>query len=301
MKRREVLASGIFAGAIGVAAVATPASAARTRTAPGGVSARDGTRLFVREWGQGQPMLFVHAWALESLMWQQQFIELGSKGFRCIAFDRRGHGRSDAPAHGYDLDTLADDIASVIESLGLRDITIVGHSMGGSEVVRYLGRHGGARVKKVVLVSATTPFVTKTPDNPYGAPAEYLEAVRSEWVADFPKWIEENKKPFFTTNTSPQVMDRFARMMADAYLPALIACNVAFTGTDLRGDLKRIDRPTLVIHGDKDVSAPLEMTGRRTAAGIAGAELKIYDGGPHGLFITHASRLNADLIAHANG
>jgi non-heme chloroperoxidase len=299
MRRREVLATGILAGTLGPVAAAAPAGRARAEPWSGNVAARDGTGLFIREWGKGRPMLFVHAWALESRMWQLQFMGMAAHGFRCVGFDRRGHGRSDAPAKGYDLDTLADDIASVIQRLDLRDITLVGHSMGGGEVVRYLARHGGARVRNVVLVAPTTPFLTKTADNPYGAPTEFFKARQAEWIADFPAWIEANKKPFFTPDTSPETMDWVARMMTDAYLPALIACNEAFTGTDLRPDLKKIDRPTLVIQGDKDVSAPLEITGRRTAAGIAGAKLKVYEGAPHGLFVTHASRLNADILAHA--
>lgn len=299
MRRRDILAGGVVAGALGgLAAPGTAASPRRDAAprTPASVTARDGTRLFVREWGQGAPVLFLHSWALESAMWRQQFAALGVAGVRCIAFDRRGHGRSDVPAQGYDLDTLADDVAAVIETMGLRDLTLVGHSMGGCEVIRYLGRHGSGRVRQVVLVSPTTPFLTRTPDNPYGAPAAVFAALRAQWAADFPKWVEDNKRPFFTAETSLATMDWLARMMCDANLPAISACNQAFVSTDLRPDLARIDRPTRVIHGDKDVSAPIEITGRRTAAGIKGASLTVYEGAPHGLFVTHASRLNAEIL-----
>lgn len=307
MRRRDILAHGLAAGMLG--GLATRSEARPTRPAAGrgaggtvgGVTARDGTRLFVRDWGAGPPVLFLHSWALESAMWRQQFAALGGQGVRCIAFDRRGHGRSDVPGTGYDLDTLADDVATVIERLGLREVTLVGHSMGGSEVVRYLGRHGTARVRSVVLVAPTTPFLTRTTDNPYGAPPAYFEQLRATWAADFPRWVEENKRPFFTADTAPATMDWLARMMADADLPAAIACSAAYVATDLRPDLARIDRPVRVIHGNKDVSAPLEMTGRRTAAGIAGARLIVYEGAPHGLFVTHAARLNADILAAVRG
>lgn len=301
MNRRDVLMTGMLAGAIATTGAIEPAEARASTPDRRAAKANDGTTLFVREWGRGKPMVFLHSWALESLMWRHQFVELGAKGIRCVAFDRRGHGRSDAPASGYDLDTLADDVAAVLSALDLRGVTLVGHSMGGGEVVRYLARHGSARIAKVALISSSTPFLTKTPDNPYGAPPEYFAALRAEWAADFPKWIEENKRPFFLPDTSPATMDWMVRMMASAYLPAALACNEAFAATDLRKDLATIDRPTIVIHGDKDVSAPLEITGRRTALGIPGATLKIYEGAPHGLFITHASRLNADLLEHAIG
>lgn len=298
MRRRDVLATSVIAGGVGaLGGVADAALAKEGSDTRNDVRARDGTRLFIREWGSGSPMLFVHSWALESAMWNHQFVELGAKGIRCIAYDRRGHGRSDAPSRGYDMDTLADDLSSVIKGLGLRDVVLVGHSMGGGEILRYLSRHGSGRVGKVILLAPTTPFLTKTADNPYGAPAAYFAARRAEWAADFPKWVEDNKRPFFTAETSPATMDWLARMMEAAYLPAVLACNEAFAGTDLRPDLRAVDQPTLVIHGDKDASAPIEITGKRTADGIARATFKVYEGAPHGLFITHAKQLNADILA----
>lgn len=298
MRRRQVLLTAMTAGALGAAAAAAraaaPAAGPRTRTAK--VRTRDGVELFHREWGSGRPVLFVHSWALSSVIWRYQIAALGDQGLRCIAFDRRGHGRSESPGWGYDMDTLADDLHAVIETLDLRDVVLVGHSMGCGEIVRYLGRHGAGRIAKVALLAPTTPFVTQTPDNPYGAPKAYFEARWAEWQADFPKWIEDNKLAAFTPQTSAPMMDWLARELAQADLPTIIACNRAFTGTDLRPDLGKIDRPVLILQGDKDMSAPLEITGRRTVAGIKDAKLKVYPGAPHMLFVTHMKEVNADLL-----
>lgn len=271
----------------------SPRTGART------ISTADQTRLHVREWGVGLPVLFVHSWALESSMWAYQFLEFGHSGLRCIAYDRRGHGRSDRPSSGYDLDSLADDLAAVIDQLDLRDVVLVGHSMGCNEIVRYVARHATDRVRKVILLAPTTPYLTQAPDNPSGIPEAVLNELRAEWGRDFPGWIEANKEPFFTEGTSPALMNWLAGMMMAADLPAAVACNVAAAGTDLRSDLRAIDRPTLVIHGDRDVSAPLDLTGRATAAGIAGALLKIYPGAPHGLFVTHLAQINRDILDFA--
>ena len=260
------------------------------------VCARDGVRLFHREWGSGQAVLFVHSWALNHTIWNYQIQALAAHGLHCIAFDRRGHGRSDPAATGYDMDTLADDLAAVIDTLGLRNLVLVGHSMGGGEIIRYLARHGSAKISKVVLIAPTTPFVMKTDDNPYGAPKEYFETRRAEWMDDFPKWIEDNKLPFFTPDTSPAMMEWIVAEMRNSHLPTIMACNYAFVETDLRPDLAKVDRPTLILQGDKDASAPLEFTGRRTAAGIAGAVLKVYREGPHAIFLTHRKQVNQDIL-----
>lgn len=295
MMRREFL--------VGIAATsATTASLARTADSREAektcfVTARDGTKLFVREAGQGRPVLFLHSWALSSEMWRHQFADLAPDGFRAMAYDRRGHGASDVPASGYDMDRLADDLADIIEALDLRDLVLVGHSMGGAEIIRYVGRHGTARIAKIVLLAPTTPYLLRTADNPYGAPAAYFEAVRAAWTADFPGWIEQNKRPFFTPDTPPDQVEWLAGLMARTPVPVLVACNRAVVETDLRPDLARVDRPTLVIQGDKDASAPLEMTGRRTASGIVGAKLDVYPGAPHGLFLTHRARVNRDVLA----
>jgi pimeloyl-ACP methyl ester carboxylesterase len=293
MNRRDILTSGLAAGSIGAIAAARPATA-QTRK-PATVYAKDGVKLFHRDWGEGQPVVFASSWALSSEMWAYQVAYLAERGFRCIAFDRRGHGRSDVPGRGYDMDTLADDLAAVIDTLGLKDVILVGHSMGGAEVVHYLGRHGSAKVKKVVLVAAVGPYVVQTPDNPYGAPMAYHQANMRQWASDFPKWAMDNQAPFFTPETSQAMKAWLTDQLLATPVPVAVATFKALIGKDLRPDLPKIDKPTLVIHGDKDASAPLAITGQRLAAGIRGAELKVYPGAPHGLFVTHMGQLNTDL------
>ena len=295
MNRRDILTSGLAAGTVAAAVQARPAAAQPKK--PATIYAKDGTRLFHRDWGEGQPVVFASSWALSSEMWAYQVAHLSERGFRCIAFDRRGHGRSDVPGRGYDMDTLADDLAAVIDTLGLKDVILVGHSMGGAEVVRYLGRHGTAKVKKVALVAAVAPYIVQTADNPYGAPMAYHQATLKQYASDFPKWAMDNQAPFFTPETSPAMKAWLTEQLLATPVPVVVAAFKALIGKDLRPDLARIDRPTLVIHGDKDASAPLAATGQRLAAGIKGAELKVYAGAPHGLFVTHMDRLNADLEA----
>jgi pimeloyl-ACP methyl ester carboxylesterase len=280
-----------------IAATTERAAAAAPAKPRPKIRTRDGVELFHREWGSGRPVLFVHAWALSSAMWSYQIAELGQRGCRCIGFDRRGHGRSDVPNSGYDLDSLADDLADVIEQLDLHDLALVGMSMGSNEILHYVGRHGTERIAKIALLGPTTPFVLQTADNAYGAPQAYFEQTWAAWASDFPKWIEDNKLPFFTPETSVQMMEWVAGMMREMPIPAALATGRAMVTTDLRPVLAKIDRPVLILHGDKDVSAPLEITGRRTAEGIKGAVLKVYPGGPHGLFVTHMKQVNADLLA----
>ncbi|MDB5482628.1 MAG: hypothetical protein JWO83_3681 [Caulobacteraceae bacterium] len=300
MQRRDVLVSAVAAATVGIAARARATSAtpgAPARRSPPAVRARDGVGLFVRDWGEGRPMLFVHSWALNSAMWAYQVADLSDQGLRCVAYDRRGHGRSDVPAGGYDMDTLADDLAEVIEQLGLHDVVLVGHSMGCGEILRYVARHGSARVARIAFVAPATPFPLRTADNPHGAPRAYFDQLWATWAKDFPRWVEENKGPFFTPQTSPQMVDWLVRMLEETPAPIAIATSHAMVNTDLRGDLARIDRPVLILQGDKDASAPLELTGRPTAAGIRGAVLKVYPGAPHGLFVTHMDQVNRDLLA----
>lgn len=294
MNRRDILTSGLAAGT--VAAVATPRRAeAQTRSVT--IRAKDGTRLFHRDWGEGPAVVFASSWALSGEMWAYQVAHLADAGFRCIAFDRRGHGRSDVPGRGYDMDTLADDIAAVIDGLALKDVILVGHSMGGAEVVRYLGKHGTAKVRKVVLMAAVAPYVVQTPDNPYGAPMAFHEATLRRYATDFPGWAMENQAPFFTAETSPAMKEWLTDQLLATPVPVAVAAFKALIGKDLRPDLPRIDRPTLVMHGDKDASAPLAITGERLAAGIQGAALEVYPGAPHGLFVTHMEQVNRDLEA----
>lgn len=296
MHRRNLLLA-LTAGTIATT-LAVPATAKTPpKPTPANLTAADGTRLFVRRWGQGRPIVFTHSWALDSSMWGRMFLDLAERGFECIGFDRRGHGRSDAPASGYDMDTLADDLAAVIGDQ--RDVILVGHSMGAAEILRYAQRHGTTRIAKIVLLAPVTPFLLKTADNALGAPAPFFESIRAEWRKDFPKWIEANKAPFFTPETSVETMDWMAAMMRNTWLPAAIACNRALISTDLRPALAKIDKPVLVIHGTRDASAPIAITGQPTAAGIPGAKLIIYDGAPHGLFATHHDRVRDDMLAFA--
>jgi pimeloyl-ACP methyl ester carboxylesterase len=299
MHRRDLLISGLAMGSVAAAtASARPALAAPRRTSGAAtIRAKDGTFLFHRDWGEGRPVVFVHSWALNSEMWAYQVAHLADAGYRCIAFDRRGHGRSDIPAGGYDIDTLADDLAAVIDATGAPKVDLIAHSMGGAEAIHYLGRHGTAKIGKVALLAPAAPCLTAGPDNPYGAPRAYFEARIKEWQADFPKWVRDNQAPFFTPQTSQPLQEWLVAQMLTTPPSVAIASARSMSGADVRPDLARIDRPVLVLHGDKDASAPLEITGRRVAAGIKGAELKVYPGAPHGLFITHMEQVNRDLEA----
>lgn len=298
MQQRNMLLSAATAGALAtVAGDAAAATGEATRGQPTVIRADDGVRLFHYDWGEGRrPVLFVHSWALSSQMWDYQIAPLSNQGLRCIAYDRRGHGRSDAPAMRFDMDTLADDMAAVIETLKLRDVVLVGHSMGGAEILRYVSRHGTDRVARIVLIAPTTPFLLQTEDNQHGAPAAAFAQRRAQWRADFPKWVEDNKHPFFTPETSPQMMDWLVALMLRTPLSMAIESSRVLVQTDARPALAKVDRPVLVLHGDKDVSAPLARTGRPTAAGIKGAILKVYEGAPHGLFLTHKDQVNRDLL-----
>ncbi len=258
---------------------------------------RDGTTLFYQDWGAGRPVLFVHSWAANTSLWQYQMIDLSSRGFRCIAYDQRGFGRSSDPGRGYDYNTLADDLGEVMEKLDLRELTLVGHSMGCGEIVRYVSRHGASRVSRAMLVAPTLPFILKTADNPDGVDKSNLEQLRAGWMKDFPKWLGDNARPFFTPGTSPEMVDWVIRMALQASLKALVDCNHALTETDFRAELTKFKVPTLVVHGDADVSAQIDFTGRKTAGLIPGCQLKVYEGAPHGLMFTHMNRLNADLLS----
>ena len=260
------------------------------------IKTNDGTRLYIKEWGTGAPVVFVHSWALNGDMWQYQTAEFAERGLRCITFDRRGHGRSDQPSNGYDTDTLADDLAMVMDSLDVSNATLIGHSMGCGEIVRYLTRHGAKRVTRIVLLAPTTPFLKQTPDNPEGIPAQAFEAVRATWMADFPKWIADNTAAVLHEGHLPRDAVWATSMMERISLPIAVACNRSMVDTDFRADLRDITTPTLLIHGDADASAPLPLTGARTAKLMPNCTFKIYEGAPHGLFLTHKQRLNADIL-----
>ena len=259
----------------------------------------DGVELFYRDWGnpEGEPVLFVAGWSLPSDMWQYQMLALSQRGLRCIAFDRRGHGRSDDPGRGYDFDTLASDIAAVIETLDLQGVTLVGHSMGCNEIVRYLSRHGSARVARIALLGSMTPMICRDDSNPQGIDPALLDAFRRQQLArDFPLWIDENLPPFVTPETSPGMCNWLRQMALTASLQGLVECNRSLAAADFRAELARIEVPVLLIAGDQDVSAPFELTAKPTQALLPHAHLKLYHGAPHGMFVTHMERVNADLL-----
>ena len=260
------------------------------------VTANDGTRLFVQDWGSGRPVVFVAAWAFNSNVWGSHIAALTGQGFRCVAPDRRGHGRSDAPGTGYDLDTLADDLAEVMEQLDLRQVVLVAHSMGTVEAVRYCARYGMDRVDRLVLAAPTTPYLTKTADNPEGIPAEAIQAQYDAIAFDYPKWIAENEAPFFTPDTVAETRNWIKGMMLDVPLPVALACRRTIASADLRTDLGRISRPTLIVHGDKDASAPVAITGARTAGLIADSRFTVYENAPHAIVLTHRDRFISDIL-----
>lgn len=257
----------------------------------------DGTELFYREWGTGRPVLFVASWSLPSESWQYQMMYLLDRGYRVIAFDRRGHGRSSDPGRGYDFDTLAGDIAAVIETLDLDGVTLVGHSMGCNEIVRYLARHGTRRVAAAALLGTVTPYLPKAEDNPDGIDPAFFAAFRDEQlVRDFPQWVADNMVPFVYEETPQGMKDWIRQLCFTASLQALRECNVSLTQTDFRQDLPRIDIPVMLIAGDADATCPLELTAKRSAALLPKPTLKVYEGAPHGMFITHMERVNGDLL-----
>jgi pimeloyl-ACP methyl ester carboxylesterase len=259
----------------------------------------DGTALFYRDWGAGRPIVFVASAGLPSGMWGYQMLPLVQAGYRCIAFDRRGHGRSSDPGRGYDFDTLADDLAAVLETLDLRNVMLVGHSMGCGEVTRYLSRHGQDRVARIALIAPTTPFLLRTADNPHGVERSVFQAVRAGWQVDYPQWLSANARPFVMPETSEAQIQWVMNMMLQTSLQAVIECNVAVTETDFRSELARIDLPALVVHGTADASAPIDLTGRPTAQLLPHAQLEVYAKAPHGVFLTHIERLNSDLLRFA--
>jgi non-heme chloroperoxidase len=267
----------------------------------------DGTRLFVRDWaGGGKPVLFVAGWALSSAMWQSQMMHLAEHGRRCVAYDRRGHGRSDDPGRGYDYDTLADDLATLLARLELDEVTVVAHSMGGGEVVRYLSRHGSARVARVLLLAPVLPFPLRTASNPDAVDGALFEQTRAQWLADFPRWLEDNADAYVGMLPAPHAVSPERREwtrqdMLQTSLHAAVACNRAIATTDFRDELRKVTVPTLIIQGDRDASMPLELSGKPVAALVPGSRLVVYEQAPHGLYLSHRDRLNRDLLELAGG
>lgn len=263
----------------------------------------DGARIYYKDWGSGPPIVFSHGWPLNADSWDAQLLFLAERGFRCIAHDRRGHGRSTQTWHGNDMNGYADDLATLITSLDLQGVTLVGFSTGGGEVARYIGRHGTSRVARVVLVGAVPPFMLRTTDNPHGVPIEVFDGIRAASLADRAQLYRDLADgPFFGGNRPGQTPSRGIRDtfwlqgMQSGHRNAY-ECIAAFSATDFRGDLDAIDVPTLVIHGADDQVVPIDVGGRASAARIRGARLIEYENAPHGITDTHRDRLNADLLA----
>jgi non-heme chloroperoxidase len=265
------------------------------------IETRDGTKLFYRDWGHGDAVVFVASQALPGDIWNFNVPPLVESGRRCITFDRRGHGRSDEPGQGYDIDTLADDLRAVLTGLDLHDVTLVGHSLGGAEVIRYLGKyHDDRRVRRAVLIAPTAPWMTKAADNPQGLEPAVFEALRAEWTRDFPRWVADNKRAFLTPETSEALASWAERLMVALPLHLLLQVSKTTANTDLRADLRAIRVPTLVLHGDLDASVPVAF-GKATADLIPGARFKLYEGAAHGLFLTHAARVHRDVLEFVQG
>ena len=267
------------------------------------ITTKDGTQIHYKDWGSGQPVVFSHGWPLSSDSWESQMFFLASKGYRCIAHDRRGHGRSSQPWNGNEMDTYADDLATLMEKLDLKNAMLVGFSAGGGEVARYVGRHGTKRVAKAVLVSSVPPLMLKTPANPGGLPIKVFDGIRAASVANRSQFYKDLAGgPFFGFNrpgakVSQGLIDWFWMQGMTAGHKNTYDCIKAFSETDFTEDLKKFDVPTLVIHGDDDQVVPIDAAGRASAKLVKNAKLTVYPGAPHGLTDTHKDKLNADLLA----
>jgi non-heme chloroperoxidase len=272
------------------------------------VSTRDGTQIFYKDWGpkEGQPIAFSHGWPLSADAWDSQMLFFASRGYRAIAHDRRGHGRSSQPWTGNDMDTYADDLAALTEKLDLRKAIHVGHSTGGGEVARYIGRHGSGRVAKAVLISAVPPLMLKTAANPGGLPIEVFDQIRAGVLADRAQFFKELTLPFYGFNrpgakVSEGLREAFWLQSMQAGFNAVYDCIKAFSETDFTRDLEEISVPTLIMHGDDDQIVPIDDTGRLSSKLVKGAVLKVYPGAPHGMAETIRDRINADLLDFIRG
>jgi non-heme chloroperoxidase len=319
LSRRKLLLSG--AGSVGLAAVSAVAAATATTSAfaagkpPASsnphhagtrtmntVTMKDGTEIFYKDWGSGRPVVFSHGWPLDADAWDSQMLFLVQHGFRVIAHDRRGHGRSGQPSQGNDMNTYADDLATVIEALDLKGATLVGHSTGGGEVARYIGRHGTSRVAKAVLIGAVPPIMVKTPANPNGLPIEVFDGIRKSVADNRSQFYRDLAVPFFGFNRpgariSQGTIDNFWAQGMAGGIHGQYLCVKEFSEVDYTEDLKKSDVPTLILHGDDDQIVPIDNAGRMSARIVKNATLKVYPGASHGMCVVDADKVNADLLA----
>jgi len=302
MSRREVLIGGsVIAASVG----RPPAAIALTQQGEkhmNRVKMKDGTAIYYKDWGSGHPVVFSHGWPLTADAWDAQMIFLGQHGHRVIAHDRRGHGRSDQPWNGNDMDTYADDLANLIEALNLREATLVGHSTGGGEVARYIGRHGSKRIAKAVLIGAVPPIMLKTATNPGGLPMSTFDGIRAGVLGDRSQFFKDLTIPFYGYNkpdaeVSQGVRDSFWLQGMQCSIKGAYDCIKAFSETDFTDDLKKMDVPTLILHGDADQIVPIGTSAMMSAKLVKNATLKVYPGAPHGMCTVDADQVNGDLLA----
>jgi non-heme chloroperoxidase len=313
ISRRSVLVNGaamVAAAALPAATFAAGAKAVTStshnrtqrRQSMSMITTKDGTQIYYKDWGKGQPVVFSHGWPLSGDAWEDQMLFLGERGYRVIAHDRRGHGRSSQPWNGNDMNTYADDLAALVETLDLTNAVHVGHSTGGGEVARYIGRHGTKRVAKAVLIGAIPPLMLKTPNNPCGLPIEVFDDIRAKVLADRSQFFKDLTMPFYGYNrpgakVSEGVRDSFWLQGMQAGFKGVFDCINAFSETDQTEDLRKMTVPTLFIHGDDDQIVPIVASAQAAVKIAPKAQLKVYPGAPHGLCTTHKDQVNADLLA----